>query len=119
MMSATTDLEIKDVYLNNTENALKYFCDENGALDIENNLKPDQIKELLDILFNSMEIHPEYAQPILKPVYYNDSDKISYIDVIFDGCGWDEWKDLELEFLSNESTIKGKVAVTCIKGLIE
>jgi hypothetical protein len=123
-MSSTIDnisIEIKlpencDV---NVKTMLEYFCEGEDAVYLLQNLDSVQIMELLSILFEEINIHPEYGIPLIKPVYYDDSDDIAYIKVIFDSCNRVEWKNLEMEFLSKESSIKGRVAVTCIQGLIE
>jgi hypothetical protein len=124
MMSSTIDNISTEIILTanpeiNIKTVLESFCEGDDAVYLLQNFDSEQIIELLKIILEEMNIHPEYGNPILKSVYYEDSDIISYIDVFFDACDWDEWKELELEFLSKETSIKGKVAVTCIKGLIE
>lgn len=124
MMSSTigdisTEIEIRQDARINIKDLLKYFCEGEDAVYLLQNFDTDQITELLKIILEEINIHPEYGEPILKPVYYDDSGEIAYVRIIFETCNREEWKKLELEFLSKESSIKGKVAVTCIQGLIE
>ena len=124
MMSSTIDnISIEIIIPENNEvnisAALEYFCEGDDAEYLLQNFDYGQIIELLSILLEEINIHPEYGEPLLKPSYYHDSDIISYVNVIFDACNWDEWKELELEFLSKEHLLKGRVAITCMKGLTE
>ena len=124
MMSSTiNNISTGIIILENNEiniNAmLEYFCESGDAEYLLQNFGYGQIIELLSILLEEISIHQEYGKPLLKPSYYDDSDIIAYVNVIFDACNWDEWKELELEFLSKEQLIKGRVAITCMKGLTE
>ncbi len=123
-MSSTIDFDMKyytvlPVDFNGDIVILKEFCSDEEAISLLQNFSSDEINELISILLTEMSIHPNYGKPVLNPVYYEDSYEIAYIRIIFENCNWDEWKDLELEFLSKENSIKGKVAVTCLQGLIE
>ena len=124
MMSSTIDnisneIIIPEYYGINIKDMLEYFCEGEDAEYLLQNFDSVQIIELLSILLEEISIHQEYGEPVLKPVYYDDSNDIAYVRIIFNSCNRTEWKELEMEFLSKESSIRGKVAVTCIQGLIE
>lgn len=130
MMSTTTEFNAKSdkkytennistVNIDSNKQMLEIFCDEEDAIHILQNFNSYQVSELINILVNVINNHQNYHTPILQPVYYEDSDEIAYINVIFDNCNWDEWKELELEFLYQEDSTKGSVAVICAQGLTE
>ena len=98
---------------------LSQFCGQREAVELVGYFDPEQVNELITLLVTAMYNHNEYGKPYLQPVYLDDSDEIAYVNVIFENCNWDEWKELELEFNAYEHTTKGKVAVTCIRGLVE
>ena len=96
------------------------FCNEKTAHAISSNFSHDEIMELVGILKFIMKNYKEYGKPILVPRYYEgceDAPVIAYIDIVLDNCGWHEWTDLERILLEREVLLKGKVAITCIKGL--
>ena len=99
------------------------FCDENTAHAISRNFSHDEIMELVGILEFIKENYKEYGKPALVPKYEDEGCEatpvIAYIDIVLDNCGWHEWEDLERMLLEREVLLKGKVAVTCIKGLTE
>ena len=98
---------------------LAHFCGEREAIELISYFDSEQVTELVALLVTAMYNHNEYGKPYVQPVYFDDSDEIAYANVIFENCSWDEWKELELEFDACENTTKGKVAVTCIRGLVE
>lgn len=99
--------------------ALTHFCGEIEAVELICYFDSEQVSELVALLVTAMYNHNEYGKPYVQPVYFDESDEIAYVNVIFENCSWDEWKELELEFDACENTTKGKVAVTCIRGLVE
>ncbi len=99
------------------------FCNEKTAHAISSNFSQDEIMELVGILEFIKENYKEYGKPALVPKYEDEGCEatpvIAYIDIVLDNCGWHEWEDLERMLLEREVLLKGKVAVTCIKGLTE
>ena len=105
---------------NGNASNLMPFCNEKTAHAISSNFSQDEIMELVGILKFIMKNYKEYGKPILVPRYCEGCEAtpvIAYIDIVLDNCGWHEWKDLERMLLEREVLLKGKVAVTCIKGL--
>lgn len=98
---------------------LESFCENGDFLNISRFLDMLQTYELLQILFLAMKRHPDYGKPSLVPAYYEDSDEVAYINIIFENCNWDEWKNLELEMDYIENYTRGIVAIVCIRGLLE
>ena len=93
------------------------YCDEDTARSILNNFSKAFIAELLNILKFIEGNYSKYGKPVLAPEYYENTNSIVYIDIVLENCGWHEWTDLERILLEREVLLKGKVAITCIKGL--
>jgi hypothetical protein len=126
MMASTTNTQ--EIWMNSESyhliildlvKALTYFCGEKEAIELNSYFNSEQVSELVTLLVTAMYNHNEFGKPYIQPVYFDDSEEIAYVNVIFENCSWDEWKELEFELDSCEKTIKGKVAVTCLRGLVE
>ncbi|MHB1636962.1 MAG: hypothetical protein ACYCR7_02690 [Thermoplasmataceae archaeon] len=97
----------------------RFFCGVQEAIELVRYFDPEQVEELVTLLFMTKVNHKEYGTPYLKPVYFEDSDEIAFVNVIFENCDWKEWKELECEFNAYQSNTKGMVAITCIRALVE
>ncbi|MHB1471563.1 MAG: hypothetical protein ACYCSA_09280 [Thermoplasmataceae archaeon] len=97
----------------------QFFCGVEEAIELMRYFDSEQAIELLTLLLTATVNHKEYGKPYLQPVYFEDSDEIAFVNVVFENCDWEEWKELEQEFNAHQSITKGMVAVTCIRGLVE
>jgi hypothetical protein len=109
---------LKKLRMGNMSELLPY-CDEQMARSISRNISQDAIMELIEILKFIEKKYPEYGKPSLVAKYYVDDEIIAYILIIIPLCNWEEWKDVERVVLEKENLLKGRVAVTCVKGLTE
>ena len=109
---------LKKLRMGNMSELLPY-CDEQMARSISRNISQDAIMELIEILKFIEKKYPEYGKPSLGAKYYVDDEIIAYILIIIPLCNWEEWKDVERVVLEKENLLKGRVAVTCVKGLTE
>ena len=109
---------LKKLRMGNMSELLPY-CDEQMARSISKNFSQDEIAELVEILKFIEKKYPEYGKPSLGAKYYVDDEIIAYILIIIPLCNWEEWKDVERVVLEKENLLKGRVAVTCVKGLTE
>ena len=109
---------LKKLRMGNMSELLPY-CDEQMARSISRNISQDAIMELIEILKFIEKKYPEYGKPSLGAKYYVDDEIIAYILIIIPLCNWEEWKDIERVVLEKENLLKGRVAVTCVKGLTE
>ncbi|WP_443368995.1 hypothetical protein [Cuniculiplasma sp. SKW4] len=98
---------------------LEYFCDSINFKSISEFLDESQVIEIIQILIAAVKLHIEYGLPKLVPVYYEGSEKIAYLYIVFENCNWDEWKELEIEIMSMENHTSGVVAVLSLQGLQE
>lgn len=95
------------------------FIDEKGKISIFQYLSETQIAEFAALLLYSVSRYSDYGLPFVQPIFFEDTEEVAYLNLIFENCDWDEWKALELDLFAHEMTTKGKVAVTCLKGLRE
>lgn len=109
---------LKKLRMGNMSELLPY-CDEQMARSISKNFSQDEIAELVEILKFIEKKYPEYGKPSLGAKYYDADEIIAYILIIIPLCNWEEWKDVERVVLEKENLLKGRVAVTCVKGLTE
>lgn len=109
---------LKKLRMGNMSELLPY-CDEQMARSISKNFSQDEIAELVEILKFIEKKYPEYGKPSLGAKYYDADEIIAYILIIIPLCNWEEWKDIERVVLEKENLLKGRVAVTCVKGLTE
>lgn len=100
------------------DSMLDGYCDAKDMPKIEKFLSPSGVEELMGIV-SEMEKKYDYGKIYLQPEYYEDNNEIAYVQIIFEKCNNVQWEVLELEILALENIIKGKVAVVCIKGLVE
>lgn len=95
------------------------FIDEKGKISIYQFLSETQTAEFAALLLYSVSRYPDYGLPFVQPIFLEESDEVAYLNLVFENCNWGEWKALELDLFAHETTTRGKVAVTCLKGLIE
>ena len=101
------------------ENLLLNYTDWHNYSIIINSMTNLQVDELLGLLLYSKSKHPEFGEPFVQSVLYEDSTELAYVNIVFENCNWNEWKSLEMELMDYQDTLKGMVAVTCLSGLIE
>ncbi len=108
------------ITVNNPFEALShFFCGVQVAIELMRYFDQEQVKELMTLLLSTMVNHQGYGKPFIQPVYFEDSDEIAFVNLVFENCNWEEWKELELEFNAYQISTKGMVAVTCIRGMVE
>ena len=97
---------------------IQSMTDEPNFTNIKKLLNEVQLIELVELILYALLKHPIYGKPFIS-VELNENYEPFYLNIIFESCGWDEWKSLEIELYSLQNFLKGMVAVICAKGLKE
>lgn len=98
---------------------LQELCATEVLALINSELSEDEINDFGSLLKYTVGTYSRYGTPQVLPVIDNESGEFGYFNIILDGCNWNEWEELSLDLFDRTGQVKGKVVVTCLKGLTE
>lgn len=78
----------------------------------------ETICDLEEVVYRCATKHKKYGKP-KGEIIYTTSNEFEYFSIVFPYGNKKEWKELELDVYGHSKSLVGKIAVTCIQGLVE